>query len=187
MGSRPSRARSSKVQAVEGVQQVVPPPAQKQTASAPPTPQHPEGTPRTSSPSGEFPEPQGGSMKRSATMTDAWMPGSSSASTSLRDTPAVAGQVPDLPGALQSEGYATSPKKEGYPSKDGKTATQAPPPPPGPAPAAAQPVVDTEPRLSTGSSRPVSGGVSHLDLPLEEVLKLATEAFGSSIATALSS
>jgi hypothetical protein len=162
MGSKASRAsRSSKVQPVDGVGTVVPPPAQKQTASAPPTPLHPEGTPRASPQGEEFPDrPQ--DVTRSVTMTEGWMTG------------AMSGTLPPGPSLRDGAKADASPKNDGYPSAS-EVEASAPP----------QPVVDTEPPLKCWASEGDVTGQG-LELPLEEVLKQATEAFGQ-IATALSS
>jgi len=186
MGSRPSRAKANKVQAVEAGAVVVPP-AQKQTASAPPTPLHPEGTPRTASPFEEFPGPPGQilSPQRSQTMTDAWMPGpcsAVSASSSLRDKAVVDQALEGYPTAVlpQVEGYTAAAPNEvaaasRVPTAPGQASDASSP---------SQPVIDT---ALPATSRPVTGGENHLDVPLEEILKQATEAFGASIATSLSS
>lgn len=187
------------MQAVEGIEKVVPPPAQKQTASAPPTPQHPEGTPRALSPSEEFPLPPG------RPMTDAWLPGGASSPAVRRDDSVTAEQdelpgVPMdlaatlpavLPGVPQSpaQSYDYAPALRNAASPSGTAGSPAPPPAPGPAPQAPQPVVDSDLQPVTRTSKPTpSAGASDecLDLPLEEVLKQATEAFGQ-IACALSS
>lgn len=154
------------MQAVEGVGAVVPPPAQKQTASAPPTPLHPEGTPRALSPSEEFPGPPG-QAPHSVTMTDAWMPGSGSKA-----------ELPGMPMSPQGNGRS-------------ELGAEAPPPAPSPMSPPPQPRIDIEPPVSserptTGGGRPSNASEQCFEVPLEEVLTQATEAFGQ-IATALSS
>lgn len=175
MGSRPSRV-SNKVVAVEGVKAVVAPPAQKQTASAPPTPLHPEGTPRASTPVDEFPGPPGsvadGIRKGSVSLTEAWMPGQHG-SPNVRDKASLRGlsSSPPPDAGLRAAADVTTAEHmdnagaSGILGRDSGGGDEA-----------------TMPRRPSARSR----GELDLDAPLEEVLTQATEAFGQ-IATSLSS
>lgn len=171
------------MQAVEGCEKVVSPPAQKQTASAPPTPQHPEGTPRALSPSEEFPPPPA-DHPHSVTMTDAWMPGAGSAFAKDGEAPLDQELLPGVPQTVEK----SSPKGYPFPTSQAAGTPEAMPPTPGQANSPPQPLVDSEKLAAALQRRATDGciGGGSLDIPLDEVLKQATEAFGQ-IASALSS
>jgi len=132
MGSKPSTA-SGTVDATEGVQKVCQVPSQARTASAPPTPLHPEGAPRSISPG--IPEIKEDRTSGSQSHSDAWMPGMQA------DTQTAPAQ------SAASEGATTT-------VADGAAA------------GAAQARSTQQPQALC------------FDVPLEEVLSLATEAFG---------
>lgn len=73
-------------------------PLQERTASAPPTPEHPEGVPRSASP-GEFPPL---SEDGPRTHSDGWMPGTTAAPV-VREAPdaSPSAGAPGVPGALE--------------------------------------------------------------------------------------
>jgi len=162
--------------AVEGIPAICPPPAQKQTASAPPTPLHPEGTPRALTPSGEFPGPPGSAVniKGSVSLTEGWMRGAHGSASEAASSAALLRQSPSPPPdaglRLSLDAPATEDQKPFLTSSV------------------------THARASGGREAGAgfegiaspSGEGMNLDVPLEEVLTQSTEAFGQ-IATSLSS
>mmetsp|Transcript_114148 Transcript_114148/g.355456 ORF Transcript_114148/g.355456 Transcript_114148/m.355456 type:complete len:463 (+) Transcript_114148:61-1449(+) len=153
MGSKPSRVSGTLV-ATEGVQRACQGLQQAQTASAPATPEHPDGGPRASSPLDLSKVPKAAAIPgngESQSQSDAWMPGIRARGQAEAQCSDVAGLA--LPGCIDDPAEASG------------------------APAAAGPAPAAEGQAPLGLA---------FDRPLEEVLALATEAFGQ-IAAALPS